>query len=77
MLVAKGHDRLIPVGCRKVHLHFERRNAVESSFRGPSATFHTHEPFGQNFLQLLYHHMLWKKPLCGLLHEGGIFNDVQ
>ncbi len=41
---------LIPLGCREVRLHFERRRAVESSFRGPPATFQKHRPFGQRFL---------------------------
>jgi hypothetical protein len=30
-------------------LHFERRKAVESSFRGPIVSFHTHEPLVQTF----------------------------
>jgi hypothetical protein len=42
--------RLIPLGWWEVRLHFERRRAVESSFRGPTTIFHTHEPFGQSFL---------------------------
>jgi len=53
ILVAKSFVSLIPLGCREIRLPFERRKAVESSFRGSPATFQTHEPFGQNFWQLL------------------------
>jgi hypothetical protein len=54
VLVAKSLIRLIPLECREIRLHFERRKAVESSFRGSPATFQTRNPFGQNFWQLLY-----------------------
>ncbi len=49
LLVAKSFVRLIPLGYREVRVHFERRRAFESSFRGPSATFQTHEPFVRTF----------------------------
>ncbi len=54
MGVAKGFVRLILLWCGEVPLHCERRRAVESWFRDPPATFSTHDPFGQNFWQLLY-----------------------
>ncbi len=47
MVIAKSFVLLILLWCREVPLHCERRRAVESSFRGPPATFSTHEPFGQ------------------------------
>jgi hypothetical protein len=59
ILVAKSFVCLIPLGCPEIRLHFERRKAVESSFRGSPATFQTREPFGQNFWQLLYTGISW------------------
>ncbi len=49
--IAKSFVRLIPCWVAAGPLHFERRKAVESSFRGPPATFPKHRPFGQNFWQ--------------------------
>ncbi len=53
-MIAKSLVRLILCWVAGGPLHFERRKAVESSFRGSPATFPKHKPFGQNFWQLLY-----------------------
>ncbi len=53
ILIAKGLGRLILCWVAAGPLHFERRKAVESSFRGPTATFTKHEPFGQGIWQSL------------------------
>ncbi len=50
ILIAKSLVRLILCWVAAGPLHFERRKAVESSFRGPPATFPKHKPFGQKLL---------------------------
>ncbi len=52
--IAKSLVRLIVCWVAAGPLHFERREAVESSFRGPPATSPKHKPFDQKLLATRY-----------------------
>ncbi len=53
ILIAISLVRVILCQVSRGPFHFERRKAVESSLKGPPATFPKHKTVGQNFWHLL------------------------
>ncbi len=73
IVVAKSLVRLIPLGCREVRRHFERRRAVESSFRGPPPPSNARTIRSGNFWQPLYTNPEdWKRRDRGFLKAGAV-----